>query len=122
MKRTFWCHLFDQKTNEIFLGISALASKESSNQKTLLYNYVKQPLVSDIKCLNFFDPTSILEARAEIKNIFVGFLVQIRTRKFAFEINRPLPGIHNTSQKCLCRPCYGFVNLCTYALSKKKGQ
>ena len=31
----------DQNNNEIFLRISALASKRSSNQKTLLYNYVK---------------------------------------------------------------------------------
>ena len=30
-----------KKTNEIFLRISALASKKSSNQKTLLYKYVK---------------------------------------------------------------------------------
>jgi hypothetical protein len=30
-----------KKDNEIFLRISALASKKSSNKKTLLYNYVK---------------------------------------------------------------------------------
>ena len=28
-----------------------------------------------------------VEARAEIKNSFVGFLAQMRIRKFAFEIN-----------------------------------
>ena len=30
-----------KKTNEIFSKISALASKKSSNQTALLYNYVK---------------------------------------------------------------------------------
>ena len=40
-----------------------------------------------IKC---FDLNSFLEARAEIKKIIVRFLVQMRTRKFAFEIDWPL--------------------------------
>ena len=34
LKRTLWC--LDQKSKEIFLRVSALASKKSSNQKTLL--------------------------------------------------------------------------------------
>ena len=38
----------------------------------------------------FFLFELFLQARAEIKNNFVGFLVQMRTRKFAFKINRPL--------------------------------
>ena len=29
---SFWCHRFDQKINEIFLRISALASKKRLNQ------------------------------------------------------------------------------------------
>ena len=39
-KMSFWCRRFDQKINEFFLIISALASKKMSNQKnkcTLLY-------------------------------------------------------------------------------------
>ena len=32
----------------------------------------------------------LLEARAEIQNIFVGFLVQMKSLKFAFEIDWPL--------------------------------
>ena len=40
-KRTFWCHRLDQKSNEIYLRISALASKKSSNQKSLFCDYVK---------------------------------------------------------------------------------
>ena len=39
---TLWCHRFDQKTNKIFLRISALASKKRSDQKNkgTLYNYL----------------------------------------------------------------------------------
>ena len=37
---SFWCDHFNQKTNEIILRISALASKKSSNQKPK-YKYVK---------------------------------------------------------------------------------
>jgi hypothetical protein len=33
---SFWCHQIDQKTNEIFVRISEIASKESSNQKSSL--------------------------------------------------------------------------------------
>ena len=39
---TFWCHRLDQKTNEMFIRVSALASKKSSNQKTLLYKSSNQ--------------------------------------------------------------------------------
>jgi hypothetical protein len=35
-KRTFWCHRFDQKTNEIFLGISVIAFKKTWTQKTFI--------------------------------------------------------------------------------------
>ena len=40
-KVLFGVIVLDRKTNEIFLSISAIPSKKSSNQKTLLYNYVK---------------------------------------------------------------------------------
>ena len=40
-KGLFGVIVCDQKINEIYLRISALASKISSNQKTLLYDYVK---------------------------------------------------------------------------------
>ena len=57
------------KTEQNYFLISALASKKISNQKTLLYNYVKS-VKSGEKCLYFFDPTFFLEARAEIKISF----------------------------------------------------
>ena len=43
---SFWCHRFDQNTKEIFLKISALASKKSSNKKSskgilFFFNYLK---------------------------------------------------------------------------------
>ena len=40
-KGLFGIIVCDHKTKEIFLRISTLASKKSSNQKTLLYKYVK---------------------------------------------------------------------------------
>ena len=43
---SFGCHCFDQKANEIFLRISALASNKRLNQKLYLKNYVKYPLIS----------------------------------------------------------------------------
>ena len=41
-----WCRRFDQKTNEIFVRISALASKKRLNQKLYYTNYVRQPVIS----------------------------------------------------------------------------
>ena len=43
----------------------------------------------------------LLEARAEYKNIFVGFLVQMKSLEFAFEINRPLE-INKKELKGVC--------------------
>ena len=40
-KMSFWCHRLDQKTEEIFSRISALASKKRSNQKLCHTNYAK---------------------------------------------------------------------------------
>ena len=40
-KMSFGCHRFDQKANEFFLRISALASKKRLNQKLYYYKYVK---------------------------------------------------------------------------------
>ena len=48
-----------------FLRISALMVKRSPNQKTLLYDDVKLPLISDVKC-PFFSSDLVLEAWAEI--------------------------------------------------------
>ena len=47
--------------------------------------HIDKGVFNTIEALNFFDPFEILWA--EIKNKhFVWFLVQLRTRKFAFEI------------------------------------
>ena len=51
-------------------------SKQRSDQKTLLYNHVKLPLISYIKCLYFLDLAS-----------FVGFLVETMPLKSPFENN-----------------------------------
>ena len=50
------------------------------------------PLISDKKCLYFFDPTSFQRLGQRSKNNVIGFLVPMRTRKFAFEIIWPLAG------------------------------
>ena len=63
---SFGWHRFDQKTNEIFFKISALASKKRSYQTLYYTKYVKWPLISIIKCLYFFWFNLFLEARAEI--------------------------------------------------------
>ena len=54
----------------------------------------------------------LLEARAVIKNIFAGFLVQMKSLEFAFKINWPLE---------LCLPCevaasdpFLKVDFCTF--------
>jgi hypothetical protein len=41
--------IISTKNQRIFLRISALAFKKISNQKNLLYNYVKLHLIIDIK-------------------------------------------------------------------------
>ena len=49
---SYWFHRFDQKTNEFFLRISALASKKRSNQKnegTLLYYLIRGYLTYLVK-------------------------------------------------------------------------
>ena len=54
----------------------------------------------------------LLEARAEIKkNNFIGFLVQMRTRKFAFEINWPLRNAAQADSHVL------YCKLARYVLS-----
>ena len=85
-KRIFLLSLKPKTQRNHFL-ISALASKKTLNQKTLLYNYIHQPLISKIKCVYFLDPASFQRLGQKSKNNFVGFLVRMRTRKFVFKIN-----------------------------------
>ena len=47
----------------------------------------------------FFDLTSFYRLRQKYKNIFVRFLVQMKTLKFAFEIYWPL--VHHCCSYCL---------------------
>ena len=64
---SFWCHQIDQKTNEIFVRISALATKKRSNQKSSVRDSKLNHPISGIKSPYFFDLTTFLkEARAEI--------------------------------------------------------
>ena len=80
---SFWCLQISQKTNKNFSRISALASKNRSNQKNKGTLYV--PLIDDIvlTLLHYF-----LEASAEIlTKILLVFLVEMKTKKGHFEIN-----------------------------------
>ena len=49
--------------------------------------------LSSNKLHSFFDLTHFKELRQKYKNIFVWFFVQMKTSKFAFEINWPLENI-----------------------------
>ena len=73
-----------------------------------MYNYVKYPLISHIKCFYFSDPTS-LETREEILTYSSGFLVQMMTSKSPFEINWSL-----VFQKNPTLHVYQFCNFCTH--------
>ena len=57
-------------------------------------------LIYLLKCLHFFDLTHFYRLGQKSKKYFVRFLVQMRTRKFAFEINWPLV---DTMQDFLCK-------------------
>ena len=72
VQNEFMMSSFLPKNKRNVLRISALDFKKCSNQNTLLYNYVKQPLISDIKCLYFFDPTSFQRlGQKSLKKSFV---------------------------------------------------
>ena len=76
---SFWCHRLDKNTNEIFSGISALASKKRLNQKNT-GTFIIRKMIENINVNSFFEFDLFLEASAEILNKIVG----------SFEINWPL--------------------------------
>ena len=83
----FGCLQIDQKTNEIFLRIFALASNKRSNQKSCVRESKQNPPISG-KVLLFFLFDLILKARSEIlEKVFVNFLEEVLTPKGHFEIN-----------------------------------
>lgn len=86
---------FGQKKREIFLRVSAL---KNSIQKTFLYSYVKQSLISVIKCIYVFDPISFYRLGMKSLKKIVGFLVESMTSKIPLEINWPLlhPNFENS--------------------------
>ena len=78
------CLQIDQITNESFVRISALASKRRSNQKKSC-NRVKI-----IELVLFFVSTLFRGLGRNSYKDFVGFMVDLKTPKGYFEINRPL--------------------------------
>ena len=55
---SFWCLQIDQKTNKIFVRISALASKKRSNKKVVLesQNKIIQLVVQSALIFFYFNP------------------------------------------------------------------
>ena len=92
---SFQCHRLDQNTNNFFLRIAALASKNTLNQKRIkalyLFLLFKIYLIRDFFWFDLF-----LEARAEILKKILGILVQMMTLKGHFEINWPLETVKST--------------------------
>ena len=81
---------FTPKIEQKYFCISALAYKKRSNQKGSVRESKENPPSSGINCPYVFDLTSFLRLGQKHKNIFVRFLVQMKTLKFAFEIYWPV--------------------------------
>ena len=61
---------FEPKTQQNFFLISALAYKKRANKK--LYHIIMSNIISNIKSLYSFDPTSFKRLGQKSKNILVG--------------------------------------------------
>ena len=91
-KCNFWCHRFDQKTNENGFWISALASK--SNQKSSVRRESKYnpPISGTYKVSLFVWFDHFLEARAEI---LVNISLVFWSKRWPQKASRKLPGTKN---------------------------
>ena len=78
------------KNRWIFIRISSLASKKRSNQKNKGTFYHKLEDFISTLLHYFFDLTSFYMLGQKYENVFVRFLVQMKTLKSPFEINWPL--------------------------------
>ena len=83
---SFWCLQIFQKNNDFFSRISALASNKKSNQK------IRALDTTNWRILFWLSYTTFLISRLvqKYKNIFVRFLVQMKSLKFTSEIYWPL--------------------------------
>ena len=87
------------KNQRKYLRISALASKNRSNQKDkyALYHLLDDFILT-LLLYYIFDFTSFLSfGQKSFKINFVGFLVDLKTPKGRFEINWPLISLKNMS-------------------------
>ena len=87
-KMSFWRLQSSQKKQEYFVRISALASRKRSNQKSSVRESKKNQPISVIKCPYFFDLTSFYRLGQKSLEFFCWFLVNLKTPKEHFEINR----------------------------------
>ena len=102
MRKQISLFSFDPKTEQKYFLISALASKKRSDQKnkgTLYHLGLFNIIINYI--IKFFDLNSFERLGQKSKNIFVRFLVQMRTRKFAFEINWHLITVGRVKKKII---------------------
>ena len=87
---------FEPKNERKHFCISGLASKKRSNQKDKSTNWrIFLALLH-----YFFDLTSFYRLGQKYRNIFVLFLVQMKTLKFAFEIYWPVTQTGNSKSSC----------------------
>ena len=82
---------FEPKNDQNYFLNSALASKMSQIKKMKAHYYINKGYLIQWRH-QFFYLTHFKTLGQKSKNNFVLFLVQMRTRKFAFEINWPLAG------------------------------
>ena len=78
---SFWCHCFDQNTNEFILRISALASKKRLNQKQIKALYFFLNYWTIIWLRTFFDLTSFYRLGQKLSKKIVSILVEKMTPK-----------------------------------------
>ena len=98
---SFWCHRFDQNTNEKFDKFLPYNLKSGQINKTKALSYNIQSFIYDYMGYSMYQrhygvPLSYYLTTFQIigqkfSNFFVGILVQTMTPKGHFEINLPLP-------------------------------
>ena len=96
---TFECLHLNQKTNEKYFCISAQASKTGQIIKMMTHYHANWSLFifQHNNLHSFFDLTYFREVGQKYRNIFVRFLVQMKTSKSHIEINWPLGVLFATS-------------------------
>ena len=118
---------FEPKNEQKYFCISAPASKMGQIIKIMLIiMLISNHLSSNIITCIFFYLTQFRELGQQYKNIFIRFLVQIKTLKSASEINWPLARVRRDSsfasyilQRKVCGDIHKHVSLSKFINSEK---